>query len=98
MFSHDRQGWAVFSYWRSPMTTIAPATCNSQRSQEAADIFLTMLPTIERVAGHGFRRVERIRRQELINDAVAQAYTMFMRLVARGKVALAFPTVLASYA
>jgi hypothetical protein len=53
---------------------------------------------IERVAGYSFRREPRWRCQELISDVVALAYVAFVRLVERGKTALAFPTVLADHA
>ena len=67
-------------------------------SQQAADDFAAMLPSIRRVAAYGFRQVPRRCREELINDVIAKAYVAFVELVARGKAALAYPTVLAGYA
>ena len=66
--------------------------------KQAADDFAAMLPTIQRVAAFGFRHVPRRCREELINDVIALAYVAFVELVARGKAALAYPTVLAGYA
>ena len=80
------------------MTTIASTTCGLPISQQAAEAFGAMLPAIERVAAYGFRRSPHHRRQELISDAVAHAYVTFMQLVNRGKIALAYPTILAGYA
>jgi len=80
------------------MIAIVPKTRKLQVSQRTADAFETMLPTIQRVASYGFRRAPRWRREELIQDVIARAYVAFVDLVARGKAALAYPTVLANFA
>jgi hypothetical protein len=67
-------------------------------SKQVADDFAAMLPSIRRVAAYGFRHVPRRSREDLINDVIAKAYVAFVELVARGKAALAYPTVLAGYA
>jgi hypothetical protein len=60
--------------------------------------FLEMLPTIRRVASYAFRHLRRAVREDLTADVVANAFAAFRRLVARGKAALAYPTVLAKFA
>ncbi len=80
------------------MIAIAPAKRRLPVSQQTAESFEAMLPSIKRVASYGFRRVPRWRRDELVQDVIAQAYVAFVELVARGKAALAYPTVLANYA
>jgi hypothetical protein len=67
-------------------------------TQQTVEAFEAMLPAIQRAALYGFRRAPRWRREELVQDAVARAYEAFVNLVARGKAALAYPSVLASYA
>ena len=67
-------------------------------SRKTADDFEAMLPSIRRVAAFGFRHAPRWCREDLINDVIAKAYVAFAELVARGKAALAYPTVLANYA
>jgi hypothetical protein len=80
------------------MIAIAPESCCRQADNSTTEAFEAMLPTIQRVACYRFRHEPRWRRQELINDVVALAYVAYARLIKRGKVALAHPTVLALYA
>jgi hypothetical protein len=60
--------------------------------------FLEMLPTIRRLASYAFRHLRRAAREDLLAEVVANAFAAFRRLVARGKAALAYPTVLAKFA
>src|SRR4051794_24152828 len=60
--------------------------------------FLEMLPTIRHVASYAFRRLRHAVREDLMAEVVANALAAFRRLVARGKAALAYPTVLAKFA
>ena len=60
--------------------------------------FLEMLPCIRGVAQFAFRRQHRTRRPDLIAEVIANAYVAFRRLVQRGKVDLAYPSVLAWFA
>lgn len=60
--------------------------------------FLDMLPTIKQHASHRLRGVPRHEREELLAEAVALAFCMFATLAERGKINLAYPTPLATYA
>jgi hypothetical protein len=61
--------------------------------------FLALLPVIERHGQVYFRHLKcRHRLQEALAEMTAIAWKWFLRLVARGKDAAAFPTVIASYA
>jgi hypothetical protein len=60
--------------------------------------FESLLPAIRRQARHAFRRLPRELREELIAEAVAQAYCAFRRLVERGHGERAFATPLARFA
>jgi hypothetical protein len=57
-----------------------------------------MLPEIHKQANFAFRRLPVEAREELIQEVVAQAYSLFLRLCQRGKLALVFPTPLAQFA
>ena len=80
------------------MIATVPTRRRVRVSRKTADDFEAMLPSIRRVAAFGFRHTPRWCREELINDVIAKAYVAFAELVARGKAALAYPTVLANYA
>ena len=78
---------------------IATLTVGPKDNCSAAEPdFLEMLPTIRRVASYAFRRLRRAVREDLMAEVVANAFAAFRRLVARGKAALAYPTVLAKFA
>jgi hypothetical protein len=66
--------------------------------KRANDRFLEMLPKIRRRAQFAFRRVPSERKTELVQEAVANAYVAFVRLVDQGKEGAAFATPLADYA
>jgi hypothetical protein len=67
-------------------------------SRHRNDKFLAMLPEIRKQAGFTFRRVPFDAREELVQEVVAQAYSLFVRLCQRRKLALVFPTPLAQFA
>jgi hypothetical protein len=67
-------------------------------SRRRNDKFLGMLPAISEQANFAFRRLPVEAREELIQEVVAQAYSLFVRLCQRRKLALVFPTPLAQYA
>jgi hypothetical protein len=60
-------------------------------------IFLKMLPTICRYARFAFRHLGPEAREEAVQDVIANAMIAFIRLFDRGKLELAYPTVLARY-
>jgi hypothetical protein len=80
------------------MTAIAQNSPYQSTCRPPAEVFEEMLPSIRRVASFRFRHVPPWHRQELISDVVAKAFVAFVRLVERGKAALAYPTVLAKLA
>jgi hypothetical protein len=57
-----------------------------------------MLPEIHKQANFAFRRVPVEAREELIQEVVAQAYSLFVRLAKRRRLALVFATPLARFA
>ncbi len=64
----------------------------------AQEQFLSILPRIELHGRVYFRHLDADRREEAVAETVALAWAWFVRLNARGKNPLAFPSVLASYA
>ncbi len=60
--------------------------------------FLSMLPAIKSHATMAFRHLNSQAREEAIQEAIASALVVFVRLVQLKKVDLAYPTVLAHYA
>lgn len=65
---------------------------------EAHDQFLALLPKIRRQAALAFRSQPPDTRDDLIQEAVANAYVAYRRLVELGKRDIVFPTPLARYA
>jgi hypothetical protein len=61
------------------------------------DKFLSMLPDIRKQASFAFREIPVDAREELIQEVVAQAYALFVRLCQRGKLALVYATPLAQF-
>ena len=59
--------------------------------------FLEMLPAIQRRASLAFRGLSAEAREDLIEEVVAHAVVAFKSLYDKGKVDLAYPTVLAMY-
>jgi hypothetical protein len=60
--------------------------------------FLDMLPLIRTQAHLAFRRLPPELKQELVQEAIANAYCAFATLIRRGKANLAYATPLANYA
>ena len=60
--------------------------------------FLAMLPAIRRYVSFAFRRLKADAREEAIADTIARAMAAYVKLFERGKVDLAYPTVLARFA
>ena len=61
-------------------------------------VFLAMLPAIVAHARYAFRDVHGQDRQDLIQETIANSFVAFLALVRRGKMAIAYPSVLARYA
>ena len=80
------------------MIAIARSPKRKAASRRRNDKFLSMLPEIRKQANFAFRRLHVDAREELIQEVVAQAYSLFVRLCQRGKLALVFPTPLAQFA
>jgi hypothetical protein len=70
----------------------------SSTTPDCNDRFVEMLPTIRKFATYAFRRMRAWLREELITEAIANAFVAFKKLVQRGKADLAYATVLARYA
>jgi hypothetical protein len=60
--------------------------------------FLAMLPTIEQYACVAFRRLRGDSRNDAVEEAIANALVVYVRLVELKKTEVAHPTVLAKYA
>ena len=61
-------------------------------------VFLAMLPAIVTHAKYAFRHLRGEARQDAIEEAIANSLVAFVALVRRGKMSIAYPTVLARYA
>ena len=59
--------------------------------------FLAMLPIIRNYARGAFSRLNPELRQDMIQEVIANAMCAYVRLFQQGRVALAYPTVLARY-
>ena len=59
--------------------------------------FLAMLPTIYSYARGAFTHLNPEARQDMIQEVIANALVAYVRLYQQGRVALAYPTVLAKY-
>ena len=78
---------------------VAPSKRRSQKSTPAWHAgFLNMLPVIRDYARGAFGHFKAELRQDLIQEVIANAMVAYVRLFEQGKVALAFPTVLANFA
>jgi hypothetical protein len=78
---------------------IAPVRKQSQPvEQQHHDRFLEMLPLIRRQARLAFRRLKSELKEELVQEAIGNAFCRYSRLVRRGKEGLAFATPLADFA
>jgi hypothetical protein len=66
-------------------------------SRRRNDKFLELLPTIQQQAAFAFRRVPVEAREELVQQTIATAYGLFVRLCQRRKLALVYATPLAQF-
>ena len=74
-------------------------TRSSDREAGPAEVeFESILPGIQRCATNAFRRIRPSLREDLIAEAIANAYVAFARLVERGLTRLIYPTALAKFA
>ena len=60
--------------------------------------FLAMVPIIRNYARGAFSRLNPEARQDMVQEVIANAMVAYVRLVQQGRVALAYPTVLARFA
>ena len=79
----------------SRIATACPAPAPRPRWHR---VFLALLPQIVQHAKFAFRHLRGEARQDAIQETVANALVAFVALVRRGKMAIAYPTVLARYA
>ena len=80
------------------MVSIASAACPAPRPNWR-HIFLSMVPKIVAHAKYSFRHLRGAEaRQDAIQETIANALVAFLALVRRGRMSLAFPSVLARYA
>ncbi len=77
------------------MVSIASASAPRPRWHR---VFLALLPQIVQHAKYAFRHLRGEARQDAIQETIANALVAFVALVRRGKMSLAYPTVLAKYA
>ena len=80
------------------MIAIADTRKGRASAQRNNDRFLCMLPAIQEQIDFAFRKAPAQAREELAQEAVAQAYGLFARLSQRGRVDLAYATPLAKFA
>lgn len=74
---------------------VCSAACPAPRWHR---VFLSMLPKIVRHARIAFRHLRGQDYHDAIQETIANAFVAFKALVSRGKMSLAYPTVLAKYA
>src|ERR1035437_3420829 len=79
------------------MVRIAAAACPAPRPRWHK-VFMAMLPAIVTHAKYAFRNLRGERRQDAIQEVIANSLVAFVALVRRGKMSIAYPTVLAKYA
>jgi len=80
------------------MIAIARGPKRKAASRCRNDKFLELLPTIQQQAEYQFRRLPLEAREELIQEVVATAYALFVRLCQRRKSVLVYATPLAQFA
>jgi len=80
------------------MIAIARSPKRKPASRCRNDKFLELLPTIQQQANFAYRQLPLEAREELIQEIVAQAYSLFVRLCQRKKLALVYATPLAQFA
>ena len=80
------------------MIAIARSPKRKPTLRRRNDKFLSLLPAIRKQANFAFRRVPVDAREERIQEVVAQAYSLFVRLCQRRRSALVYATPLAQFA
>jgi len=80
------------------MIACACAATNDGVAEPSEVKLESILPAIRRCAAYAFRRVRRSLRDDLIAEAIANAYVAFVRLIKRGLATLVYPTALARFA
>jgi hypothetical protein len=80
------------------MNACACSTKNASVSESREVEFESILPAIRRCAAYAFRRMRRSLREDLIAEAIANAYVAFAKLIKRGLATLVYPTALARFA
>ncbi len=73
---------------------VSSSVSNDVRS----NVFLKMFPTLCKAIKRGFRRLRGDQREEAIQEALANAFVAFSRLVDLGRMQFAFPSALARFA
>ena len=79
------------------MMTTAPDRCRPRAPAPWHNQFLSILPSIRRHAGNAFRHLRGDDLDDAVSEVVANALTVFVRLVELGKTDLAFPEGLARH-
>ncbi len=74
------------------------SACSLSGGDSPRERFLAMLPRIRKTLSFAFRHLRRDVRREAIQECLASAWKAFLRLVERGKEAIAYATPLAMYA
>lgn len=74
------------------------ARFKKQQSAHWQDRFAALLPVILQYVAPAFQKLRPEAKAEAVQEAIANAYVAYARLVERGKESLAFATVLARYA
>jgi len=72
-------------------------TVRQDQSVDANDRFVSMMPQLLRIIRHRLRLQPRRDREELLGEALAAAFVMYLSLVRRGKEDMAYATPLATY-
>ena len=80
------------------MIAIAKPTPRAKRCSKWHAGFLAMMPTVVRYARSAFRHLDAEARTEAIQEIVVSAMLAYYRLYQRGKVDVAYPSVLARFA
>ena len=80
------------------MPSAARLACSHSPETSSRGNFITLLPTIRRIARYCFRRLPGEEREEAIQEVIASAFVAHARLVQRGKDCAGFATSLARYA
>lgn len=82
----------------APLRTLTRPELKQPAPQRDQERFLQLLPRIQRQARWAFRTLHPDLREDLIAETIALAYVLFLRLVRRGRIDLAYATPLASFA